>query len=201
MTTVAHQAVGLIIGEGDHVVDATAGNGYDTVYLAQKVGPSGRVYAFDIRHEAISVTKQALQKTGLLERVTLIHAGHEAMTEYISGKVQAVIFNLGYLPGCDRHTPTRYESTLCAVKQALLILKPGGIISVVLYPGHREGRLEKDHLLPFCGQLSASDYTVLYVNLYNQLNNPPELVVIQKLYDDNSAGSSQDSYENPANRI
>ena len=41
------------INEGDIVIDATMGNGYDTKYLAEKVGENGYVYSFDIQEEAI----------------------------------------------------------------------------------------------------------------------------------------------------
>ena len=38
-----------VISEGDIVIDATMGNGYDTKYLAEKVGESGVVYSFDVQ--------------------------------------------------------------------------------------------------------------------------------------------------------
>ena len=34
---------------GDAVIDATMGNGHDTAFLCRAVGPSGRVYAFDVQ--------------------------------------------------------------------------------------------------------------------------------------------------------
>ena len=42
-----------VISNGDIVIDATMGNGYDTKYLAEKVGENGFVYSFDIQEEAI----------------------------------------------------------------------------------------------------------------------------------------------------
>ncbi len=59
---------------GDTVVDATAGNGNDTLYLANLVGATGRVYSFDIQAQAIENTAALLAKH---DNVTLIHDGHQ----------------------------------------------------------------------------------------------------------------------------
>jgi len=45
----AQQLLKATVEEGDTVVDATAGNGHDTLFLAQLVGDSGQVYAFDVQ--------------------------------------------------------------------------------------------------------------------------------------------------------
>jgi len=51
-----------IIKEGYVVIDATVGNGYDTEYLAGKVGSTGKVYGFDIQEEAIENTRKKVEK-------------------------------------------------------------------------------------------------------------------------------------------
>lgn len=71
-----------IINEGDIVIDATMGNGYDTRYLAEKVGEKGFVYAFDIQEEAIKSTRKKLEKEGYTDRVVLIFDGHENESIY-----------------------------------------------------------------------------------------------------------------------
>lgn len=47
LTSVAQDIWTAYVQEGDAVVDATAGNGRDTLWLAKAVGPQGSVYAFD----------------------------------------------------------------------------------------------------------------------------------------------------------
>ena len=42
-----------IVSAGETVIDATAGNGYDTLFLAKLVGESGKVFSFDVQQEAI----------------------------------------------------------------------------------------------------------------------------------------------------
>lgn len=180
ITNLAHHAVTPVLRSGDRAVDATAGNGYDTVYLAEKTGPSGHVYAFDVQREALDRVAEKLSKRGLDKQVTLINEGHEKMAERISGQVSVIMYNLGYLPGSSSEITTSFENVLESIQQGLTMLRPGGIISVVLYPGHEDGRLEKAGLLPFFEQLASSEYTALHYNYLNRLNNPPELVIVQK---------------------
>jgi len=181
ITDLAHHKVGLIIKEGDRAIDATAGNGYDTIFLAEKAGPTGHVFAFDIQEEALKATAGRLKEKGFEDRVTLIRAGHEQLALYVGGPVSVVMYNLGYLPGGGCRVKTSFETTLNSFGQALGLLKTGGIITIVLYPGHPEGRLEKKELLNVCSKLPSSDYTVLHTGLVNQDNDPPEMIVVQKI--------------------
>src|SRR5690606_3119323 len=102
--------------QGMVAVDATAGNGYDTVFLAGRVGPTGRVYAFDIQEEALRETRARITEQGLADRVELIHAGHERLLEYVNGPINAMVFNLGYRPRGDKRVITRPETTIEALK-------------------------------------------------------------------------------------
>ncbi len=181
VTDLAHYTVSMVIKEGDQVIDATAGNGHDTVFLAEKTGPTGHVYAFDIQEEALKVTAEKLKAKDLDRRVTLIRAGHEDIAQHVDGPVAAVMYNLGYLPGGSRQVKTGYKTTLRSFEQALTLLKPGGIVTLVLYPGHPEGRLEKEELLETCTKLPSPGYTVLHTVLVNQANEPPEMIVVQKI--------------------
>ena len=94
----SHQYIKACVNEGDTVVDATCGNGNDTVFLAQLVGERGRVFGFDIQDAAIENTAGKLEELKLLKRVTLIKDGHENMGNYVNENIKAVMFNLGYLP-------------------------------------------------------------------------------------------------------
>ncbi len=170
----------LIIKEGVQAVDATAGNGYDTVFLAEKVGPEGHVYSFDVQQEAIDNTYNRLKHKNLHKRVTLLQKSHEYLKQHVPDRVAVIMYNLGYLPGGDRRITTKYDTTIKSIKQALALLLPGGIISIVLYPGHREGAEEKERIIPFCRQLDPNCYDVLNSRLVNKDQPPPELVIIQK---------------------
>ncbi len=180
ITELAHHLVGLVISEGDLTVDATAGNGHDTVFLATKVGEAGHVYSFDIQQEALDTTYNKLKQKNLEKRVTLITRGHENLKDYVQDRAAVIMFNLGYLPGGDRRITTKYDTTIESLEQALTVLAPGGIITVVMYPGHREGFEEKEHIIPFCRQLNSDQYVVLNSRLLNRGHSPPELVVIQR---------------------
>jgi len=131
------------IRPGDTVIDATAGNGHDTVFLAEAVGEAGRVLAFDIQAAAIESTRARLAAAGLAGRVELIQESHARLGGRVGeGGVAAVMFNLGYLPGEDHALVTETEETLAALAAAARALRPGGILSVVCYPGHPGGDAE-----------------------------------------------------------
>jgi 16S rRNA C1402 N4-methylase RsmH len=148
LTDLAHQQVAAVAGMDDEVVDATAGNGHDTLELARLVGETGRVHAFDIQQAAIDQTRRRLSRHGLLERVTLQLCGHEHLLERLPpecrGKIAATMFNLGYLPGGDKQRVTRAATTVRAMEQAVWCLRPGGILTVIAYPGHPGGSDELD---------------------------------------------------------
>lgn len=180
ITELTHHLVGLIVEQGNVVVDATAGNGYDTLFLAERVGPSGRVYAFDVQKKATAQTYKNLKEQNLQKQVILLRESHEHLSYFVREKVNVIMYNLGYLPGGDQRVTTKHDSTLESLKQALQLLTPGGIISIVLYPGHREGAEEKEKVIPFCKELDPIQYVSLNTCLLNREHNPPELAVIQK---------------------
>ncbi len=169
---------------GDVVVDATLGNGYDTVFLAELVGVDGKVFGFDVQKDAIEVSKERLIRHNLIEQVTLFHAGHEQLLANIPsnhhGKITGAIFNLGYLPGSDKTIVTQPATTIAAIEQLLEIMAPEGIIVVVIYHGHEQGALERDSLLQYCQQLDQKTAHVLQYQFINQQNNPPFIIAIEK---------------------
>ncbi|MFT5467281.1 MAG: ubiquinone/menaquinone biosynthesis C-methylase UbiE [Verrucomicrobiales bacterium] len=146
---------------GDTVIDATAGNGHDTEFLARLVGADGRVLAFDIQSEALESTRTRLESEGLEERVTLILAGHETMAEHAS-QASTVMFNLGYLPGSDRARITKAKTTLTAIESAQQLLEPGGLITIVAYPTHEGGQAETEAVLAHCQGLGADFRAIRY---------------------------------------
>jgi len=139
-TARAHREIDAVVREGDIAIDATAGNGHDTVFLARLVGEAGKVVAFDLQEQAIVSTRDRLAAASLLERVQLVHGSHGTIAEQVAAEsVAAVMFNLGYLPGGDHAVITRTEETLRALEGALGVLRPGGILTIVCYPGHEGG--------------------------------------------------------------
>jgi ubiquinone/menaquinone biosynthesis C-methylase UbiE len=132
-----------VVQAGDVVIDATTGNGHDTLFLAGLVGKHGRVIAFDVQQAAIVSATGRLAAAGLSSHVEFCHASHASMAEHAQpGSVTAVMFNLGYLPGEDHQLTTEAAETLAALAAAARVLKPGGVISVVCYPGHQTGEGE-----------------------------------------------------------
>ncbi len=180
----ARQLLEKAVSPGDIVIDATLGNGHDTLFLANLVGQNGRVYGFDIQEEAVHKTKERLAENDLADRATLFHSGHEFILENVPpvhhGKITAAVFNLGYLPGGDKSIVTRPQTTISAIDQLLDLMAPEGIILLVIYHGHIEGAVERDYLLRYVRQLDQSLVHVLQYQFINQKNNPPFIVAIEK---------------------
>ncbi|MCA1804623.1 MAG: methyltransferase domain-containing protein, partial [Xanthomonadaceae bacterium] len=149
---------------GMPAIDATVGNGHDTLFLARQVGATGQVYGFDLQASALAAASARLLAAGVADRVSLLHAGHETMAAHLpaalQGRIQAIMFNLGYLPGSDRQCITRPASTLQALRQALGWLAPGGLLTVLAYRGHAGGAEEADAVAHWLQGLEPSGYQV-----------------------------------------
>ena len=168
------------IKPGDTVVDATCGTGQDTVVLARAVGSEGSVYAFDIQKRAHLLPEARLKSHGIAN-VHLVKQSFVSMSDHIPEKsAAAVVFNLGYLPGGDHSITTTADSTLEGLDVALRTIKPGGVVTVVMYDGHEEGAEEKQAVLEWAEALDQKKYHVAYVSLLNQKNHPPEILWITK---------------------
>lgn len=172
----AHAFLAEVVTKEDTVVDATMGNGHDTLFLAKL---AKQVYAFDIQEQAVEKTRQRLAEAGL-DNVQLILAGHEMLDQY-TDHFNAAIFNLGYLPSADKSVITRPDTTLEALKKVCRGLEKGGRAAIMIYYGHEGGEVEKDAVLDFVSQLPQQDFTVALYKTINQINNPPFLVMIEKL--------------------
>lgn len=162
---------------GMTVIDATAGNGHDSLFLARQVlqKDAGWMHVFDIQEIALNNTKSLLRKESFLERITFHHSSHETFPVTLS-EIDLIAYNLGYLPGGDKSITTLPESTLKSCKHALEILKPGGILSITLYPRHSQGALEKIALFSW---LETLNYTITH---HYSLNSPnsPSIIILQK---------------------
>ncbi|MEM1221735.1 MAG: class I SAM-dependent methyltransferase [Verrucomicrobiota bacterium] len=143
LTERAHLVLSEFVQEGDLAIDATAGNGHDTLKLTQLVSPNGHVYAIDLQEEAINTTWNRLEAQNALRNCTLIHGDHsQALQDLVveqQSQVTAIIFNLGYLPGADKRIHTKPDTTLQALETSAGLLKSGGLLCVTAYRGHGGG--------------------------------------------------------------
>ena len=180
----AQTSMKAVLREGDITIDATLGNGYDALFLAQCVGQRGRVHGFDIQEQALAASEQRLTEAGVWPRVQLHLAGHETLASALPpeahGNVRVVAFNLGYLPGGDKTLTTQASTSVAALKSALQVLTPGGLISVVLYSGHAGAQAECDAVLEWASSLPQKQVEVLRYCFVNQKNSPPFLLLLQR---------------------
>ena len=177
----AHRELAAVLREGDLAIDATAGNGHDTLFLARQVGESGRVIAFDIQPAAITATSARIREAGFIRRVRFVIGSHARLSEQVRpGVARAVVFNLGYLPGGDHSIVTRSESTLSALGQALEILQPGGLLAIVCYPGHPGGDLESEAVLEWLHSLDPELFLTEVDRRVDTLRPAPFLVLVRK---------------------
>lgn len=172
------------IQSGDIAVDATLGNGHDTLFLAKLVGDSGKVFGFDIQESAVLNSKARLEENHVENRTVLFQKGHEHILESLPtiyhGKVKAAIFNLGYLPGSDKSIVTRPNTTIAAIEQLLEVMATEGVIVLVIYHGHSEGAIERDELMNYVQSIDQKYARVLLYQFLNQKNNPPFVIAIEK---------------------
>ena len=172
----AHAFLEEVVTDEQIVVDATMGNGHDTLFLARL---AKKVYAFDIQEQAIEQTTKRLAEAKL-DNVELFLTGHENVDQYVES-IKAAIFNLGYLPSADKTVITQPHTTIQALEKLCQRLVTGGRIAIMVYYGHAGGDVERDAVLDFVSQLPQQEFTVALYKTINQINQPPFLVMIEKL--------------------
>ena len=157
----AHDLIVDVLEQGDAAVDATLGNGHDTLFLARCVGRAGKVFGFDVQQAAVGNTGKRLDDAGVDSCCyALFCESHADMALHITTKVKAVMFNLGYLPGGDKKIITQAHSTVAALSAAIESLSCGGILTVMCYPGHDGGADEADLVTNFVDELDEDDWRV-----------------------------------------
>lgn len=184
MTALAQQMIAEIIRPGDLAIDATVGNGLDTFFLADQVGPGGHVVGFDIQEIAHHRTSVILGEAGLLSRVKLVHTGHEHLIEHLPpaghGQVKAIMFNLGYLPRGDKNIITVPQTTIPALDAAAHCLCPGGRMSVLIYPGHAGGAEEASAVEQWAQSLNRVDFDLELIASPRHTTTSPRLLVLTR---------------------
>ncbi|KXJ39735.1 MAG: hypothetical protein AXA67_11775 [Methylothermaceae bacteria B42] len=183
LTKRAHQWIREVAGIDDCAIDATAGNGYDTLFLAKLTAPNGRVFAADIQPNALQSAQQRLEMEKNTAPIEWILAGHETMAQWLPrqwhGKVKAIMFNLGYLPGGDKRIITQPETTRSALAQSCQVLASGGRITIIAYTGHPGGEEEAEQIGSWLNALNTRQFHWQCEIPINR-RHPPRLFVIEK---------------------
>ncbi|MGJ8654868.1 MAG: class I SAM-dependent methyltransferase [Akkermansiaceae bacterium] len=180
----AHQLIKNLIRPGDTVVDSTLGNGHDALFLAGLVGEKGLVIGFDVQPEAIEASSARMRDNGITQYDFHL-TGHEDMGRVIADEnlpLAVVVFNLGYLPNADKSIITTELTTIPALETAQQLLKAGGLISIMCYPGHEGGDVESAAISEWAGGLPRDQYRAARYALHNAPNNPPFLLLIEKMF-------------------
>jgi SAM-dependent methyltransferase len=185
LTEMAHWLATAWLQPGDLAIDATAGNGHDTAFLARLTSPGGSVLAIDVEAEALLATTRKFKDESIpIDHVRLIqgdHANLERLTpDDWFGKVRVIMFNLGYRPRSAWPIKTRLVSTLSAMSQSLSLLADGGLLTIVMYPGHDGGESESQAILEWVSSLDDTLWHVARYDLPNIRSRPPILVAIHK---------------------
>lgn len=182
----AHQYWKQLLQPGDHAIDATCGNGKDTLMLAELLfshSLEGSLIGMDIQAEAIERTRMLLgsylsekeQKRIFLYQQS--HATFPAAAYQVP--VRLIVYNFGYLPQGDKSITTLVESSITSLRAALHLLMPKGVISATLYPGHPEGMREQIAFLELAAHLDPSLWCVTWHTFPNRTLSPT-LLLLQK---------------------
>lgn len=174
-----------ILTDGDAVIDATCGNGKDSLVLANllKDKTETALFCLDIQQKAIDNTQDLLTEEAscFLPSIQFILGSHENLPDVSPRKPKLIVYNLGYLPGGDKTLTTENTSTLKSITRALEVICPGGVISINCYPGHPEGKKEQETLLPFLASLDPKLWSFTS-STWDNRNASPSLLLVQKSF-------------------
>ncbi|TWT55807.1 arsenite S-adenosylmethyltransferase [Thalassoglobus neptunius] len=184
LTELAHSLIRDVVRTGDLVIDATSGNGHDTLFLSQLVGSIGRVVACDVQQDALDSTHDLLQKHKS-ENVDLVLESHATLLPRLAEEAaqiaSAIMFNLGYLPGGDKTRTTTADSTLIAIQAATRLLKPNGVLTVTAYVGHPGGLEESIQVEGLIQKLiQSTEFESLHEATTNANDKAPRLFTIMR---------------------
>ena len=164
----------------DCVVDATAGQGNDTLFLAANTPDNVKILVFDIQQKALAVTKKKLAANGLDQKTRLILDRHENIGRYVKS-IDVAMFNLGYLPTGDHALCTKPAATLSALNGVLSLLTVHGFVSINSYSGHVVGAQEEAAVDAWLKLLPKDIYTVGSWTMINHPVHSPNLYLIEKV--------------------
>ncbi|MBE6062908.1 MAG: rRNA methylase [Clostridium butyricum] len=172
ISEISHYVIDKFLDNKGIAVDATLGNGHDTDFLADRFN---KVYSFDIQECACTSYEKKNRKN-----VHIINDSHEKIKEYVKEQVDCIMYNLGFLPGGNKNITTMHESSLKSIKDGLEILKNGAIMSIAVYRGHDEGKLEENIIIDYVKKLPKNKYGVMEHCFLNRSETSPMLLIIEK---------------------
>ncbi|WP_100934151.1 class I SAM-dependent methyltransferase [Candidatus Chlamydia corallus] len=175
----SHEIFKNIVSPGDTVIDATCGNGKDSLLLARLLQGCGKLVVYDIQKEALNHAL-ILFETHLSEEEKAIIEIKEQSHEYLSEKDAKLIhYNLGYLPAGNKAITTLARTTEVSLECALNIVRSDGLVTVVCYPGHPEGERETYAVQSLAQQLNPKDWCVSSFYTVNRFQ-APRLFIFQR---------------------
>lgn len=178
---IIHRVISEKVQPGDICIDATAGRGNDTLFLAKLVGETGHVTAFDIQQDAVDSTKELLAANGMSDRADVLLKSHSEMDEVAEeNTVSCITFNFGWLPRGDHNVFTNKSTSIPAIEKGLKLLKSGGVMTLIIYYGRETGFEERDALLEYIPTIDSSRFTVIEMPFVNRPNCPPIPILILK---------------------
>ncbi len=178
---IIHRVISEKVQPGDICIDATAGRGNDTLFLAKLVGETGHVTAFDIQQDAVDSTRELLAENGMSDRADVLLKSHSEMDEAAEeNTVSCITFNFGWLPKGDHNVFTNKSTSIPAIEKGLKLLKSGGVMTLIIYYGRETGFEERDALLEYLPTIDSSRFTVIEMPFVNRPNCPPIPILILK---------------------
>ena len=175
----AHSFISKHLSKGDVCIDATAGNGHDSLFMAKLVTCEGSLFSFDIQVEALTQTKKLLTDNDCMRQAKLIHDCHSRMKNSLNPdlmrRIKVVAFNLGYLPSGNHKIITKKETTIKAITEIYDWIDKNGVISVVAYRGHYGGIQETNAIQKLVE-------TKNYYYLREENESKPQSPVFFKIY-------------------
>lgn len=179
--SLVHDTLTRFIQPGFVCLDATAGNGRDTVFLCGLTGRTGRVLALDIQEEAVRRSRQRIADEGWSDVAEVFCDSHANMENYAEPEsVDCIVFNLGWLPGGDHTIFTHADSTIAAIEAGMKLLRKGGLMCISMYYGGASGYEERDALMEYWKTVDPDQYTVLVTQFANRAGDPPIPVFLIK---------------------
>lgn len=137
--------------------------------------PPWQVLAMDIQPQAAEATRARLTGLGFAAPQAQVVCGDHAhlLAALPPACADAILFNFGWLPGADHGVFSTAASSIPALEAALAALKPGGVLSAVLYSGKTIGSGEKQAVLAWLRALPLTGYTVLVCDFANWADTAP----------------------------
>ncbi|MGL4736808.1 MAG: tRNA (mnm(5)s(2)U34)-methyltransferase [Cellulosilyticaceae bacterium] len=156
-------------------MDGTLGKGADMAFLCG-LEQVEQVWGFDIQEDAIKMSKAQVGQSK--KEVHFVHDSHHLLDTYITSPIDIAMFNLGYLPTGDKTIVTQSETSLIAIQKVMNQLAPGGIMTVLTYPGHEEGMTEHCVIRQFMKEVKEKRFEIFNISKQNVKKPCPEVFII-----------------------